>query len=230
MSEPISVVLIDDHVALRRGIELLLGRWGHVIAGSARDAAQGYEVVRRIRPDVVVIDLGLPGQDGAELTRRLVADDPDLAVLVYTGLEDGTRLSEALDCGARGFALKSGSPEDLIQAIRTLAEGGSYVDPRLSSVIVERATAEHVHELSPREREVLDLLAQGLTGADAARRLHLSPETVRTHIRNAMVKLQAHTRVHAVALALRQKEISLDAEEESPRPRGPSPVHRAANS
>jgi DNA-binding NarL/FixJ family response regulator len=228
MTEPISVVIVDDHVALRRGIELLLGRWGHVIAGSARDAAHAFEVVRRVRPDVVVIDLGLPGQDGADLTRRLLAYDPELAVLLYTGLEDRATLTGALDCGARGFALKSGSPEDLIKAIRALADGGSYVDPRLSAVIVGHEAAEHVHELSPREREMLDLLAQGLTGAEAARRLHLSPETVRTHIRNAMVKLRANTRVHAVALALRQHEISLDAE--STASGGTPPFHGAPTS
>lgn len=207
MSEPISVVMVDDHVALRRGTELLLGRWGHVIAGSARNAAEAEALIRKVRADVMVIDLGLPDESGAELTRRLAAEDPSLPVLLYTGIEDGGRINEALDCGARGFALKSGPPEELIGAIRVLAEGGSYMDPRLSSLVLDRSTTAHVHELSPREREILDLLAQGLTGAQAAQRLFLSPETVRTHVRNAMAKLEARTRVHAVALALRQREI-----------------------
>lgn len=207
-TEPISVVIVDDHVALRRGIELLLGRWGHVIAGSARDAADGYQVIRRVRPKVVVIDLALPDQDGADLTRRLAADDPDLPILLYTGLDDRARLEHALDCGARGFAMKAGPPEELIRAIRVLAEGGSYMDPRLSQLVLERT--EHVHELSPREREILGLLAHGLTGAQAAERLYLSPETVRTHVRNAMAKLAAHTRVHAVTLALNHREITFE--------------------
>lgn len=204
---PIRLVIVEDHVALRQGVELLLGRWGHVIAGAAADAAHGYELVRSARPDVAIIDLGLPDENGAELTRRLLAEDPATAVLLYTGIEDREELREALDCGARGFALKAGPPQELIGAIRVLVEGGDYLDPRLSSLMLARATTDGVHELSPREREVLDLLAQGLTGAQAAERLFLSPETVRTHVRNAMMKLEAHTRVHAVALALRQKEI-----------------------
>lgn len=208
MADPISVVMVDDHVALRRGTELLLGRWGHVIAGSACDAAEGYDLIRSVRAEVAVIDLGLPGENGAQLTRRLLRQEPDLSVLLYTGIDDHDAIAEALDCGARGFALKSGSPEDLIAAIRTLSQGGTYMDPRLASLMLDRSTTDQVHDLSPREREVLDLLAQGLTGAQAAKRLFLSPETVRTHVRNAMTKLEAHTRVHAVALALRQREIS----------------------
>ena len=206
-SSPIRLVIVEDHVALRQGVELLLGRWGHVITGSAADAAHGYDLVRSKRPDVAIVDLGLPGESGAQLTRRLLADDPTTAVLLYTGIEDQEKVSEALDCGARGFALKAGPPQELIGAIRVLAEGGSYMDPRLSSLVLACATTDRVHELSPREREVLDLLARGLNGAQAAQRLFLSPETVRSHVRNAMTKLEARTRVHAVALALRQQEI-----------------------
>jgi len=208
-SPPIRLVIVEDHVALRQGVELLLGRWGHVITGAAADAAHGYQLVRAVRPDVAIVDLGLPDESGAELTRRIVADDPTAAVLLYTGIEEQSKVKEALDCGARGFALKAGPPQELIGAIRLLAEGGDYMDPRLSSLMLARATTEGVHELSPREREVLDLLAHGMTGAQAAKRLFLSPETVRTHVRNAMAKLEARTRVHAVALALRQREISL---------------------
>lgn len=206
-SSTISLVIVEDHVALRQGIELLLGRWGHVIAGAAADAAHGLELVRSLRPDVAIVDLGLPDETGADLTRRLLAEDPTAAVLLYTGVQERDKVSDALDCGARGFALKAGPPQELIAAIRVLSEGGSYMDPRLSSHMLGRATTEQIHELSPREREILDLLAQGLTGAQAAQRLFLSPETVRTHVRNAMTKLEARTRVHAVALALREKEI-----------------------
>lgn len=206
---PIRLVIVEDHVALRQGIELLLGRWGHVITGSAADAAHGYQLIRSVRPDVAIIDPGLPGgESGAQLTRRLLSEDPSLAVLLYTGTEDQGTIDEALDCGARGFALKAGPPQELIAAIRALAKGGTYMDPRLSSSMLGRSTTERVHELSPREREILDLLARGFTGAQAAQRLFLSPETVRTHVRNAMTKLEARTRVHAVALALREKEIS----------------------
>ena len=203
----ITLAIVEDHVALRHGLELLLGRRGHVIAGAAADAAHGFELIRVAEPDVAVVDLGLPDETGAELTRRLLAEDPTTAVLLYTGVEDREKLSAALDCGARGFAQKAGPPQELIAAIRVLSKGGSYMDPRLSSQMLGRATTEPVSELSPREREVLDLLAQGLTGAQVAQRLFLSPETVRTHVRNAMTKLEARTRAHAIALALREKEI-----------------------
>jgi len=154
-----------------------------------------------------VIDIALPGESGIELTRRLMAAHPDLGVLLYTGLDDQRTLSSALDSGARGFALKAGPPEELLAAIRAVARGDTYVDQRLRPLLLARLTTERIGVLSPREREVLDLLAQGLTGEEVATRLSLSPETVRTHVRNAMDKLEAHTRVHAVAIALRQGEI-----------------------
>lgn len=213
-ADPITLVLVEDHVALRQGVELLLGRRGHVIAGATADADEGFQLICSVAPDVAVIDVGLGQESGAALTRRLLERVPELPILLYTGINDQEMISDALDCGARGFALKAGPPSELIEAIRVLKAGGTYMDPRLSSYMLGRSTTESVHELSPREREILDLLAQGHTGAQAAKLLFLSPETVRTHVRNAMAKLEAHTRVHAVALALRQQEISFDAHPE----------------
>lgn len=211
----ITVVLVEDHVALRKGIELLLSRRGCVIAGAADDAGAGYEIIRAKRPDVAIVDLGLAGESGTKLASRLLEETPEQGILVYTGVEDFDVISGALACGARGFVHKAGSPDDLVAAIRAVAAGGTYMDARLGSALLARSTTERVHGLTPREREILDLLAQGLTGAQAAKQLFLSPETVRTHIRNAMTKLEAHTRVHAIALALRKKEIGFD-EEASP--------------
>jgi DNA-binding NarL/FixJ family response regulator len=205
----LNVVLIDDHVALRKGIELLVGREGWRVAGVAGNAEDGYDLIRRRRPDVAIVDIALPGASGVDLIRRLVASEPELGILLYTGLDDSDTLVAALDCGAQGFALKAGAPEELMEAVRRVGDGGSYLDPRLRPLVLRRSTVERVHLLSPREREVLSLLAEGLTGEDIARRLHLSSETIRTHVRNAMEKLEAHTRVHALALALRQGEIAL---------------------
>jgi DNA-binding NarL/FixJ family response regulator len=203
----VNVVIVEDHVALRRGLELLLRDTDCRVIGTAGDAETALSLVDRRRPDVAIVDISLPGQSGIELTRNLLAQNPDLGVLLYTGVDDHETLSEALDCGARGFALKAGAPEELIGAIRAVAAGESYVDQRLRPLLLGRMTTERIGVLSPREREVLDLLAQGLTGEEVATRLTLSPETVRTHVRNAMDKLEAHTRVHAVAIALRQGEI-----------------------
>jgi DNA-binding NarL/FixJ family response regulator len=205
--ESVTVVIVEDHVALRRGLELLLRDTDCRVIGTADDAEAALSLVERRRPDVAIVDINLPGRSGIELTRSLLEQNPEIGVLLYTGVDDQDTLSEALDCGARGFALKAGPPEELLGAIRTVAAGESYVDRRLRPLLLGRLTTERIGLLSPREREVLDLLAQGLTGEEVATRLTLSPETVRTHVRNAMDKLEAHTRVHAVAIALRQGEI-----------------------
>ncbi len=203
----ISVVIVEDHLALRRGLEMLLRSGDFLVIGTADDAAGAEPLIERRRPDVAVIDISLPDESGVDLTRRLLQRNPDLGVLLYTGVEDRDVLTDALDCGARGFAMKAGPPEELLTAIRTVARVESYVDSRLRPLLLARSTTDRLGVLSPREREVLDLLARGLTGEQAATELSLSPETIRTHVRNAMDKLEANTRVHAVAIALREGEI-----------------------
>lgn len=203
----LNVVIVDDHVALRRGMELLLRRAGHHIVGTADDAEAGEALILRRRPDIALVDLALPGKSGAELTRSLLSSDPKLRIILYTGAADERQLLDALDAGAAGVALKSGDPEELEQAIRTVAAGDDYLDPRLTPLLARGANG-HVKTLSPREREVLGLLSQGLSGEEVAKQLFLSSETVRTHVRNAMSKLGAATRAHAVALALQRGEIS----------------------
>ena len=210
-AESVTVVIVEDHVALRRGLELLLRDTECKVVGVADDAESGVSIIERRRPTVAVVDINLPGMNGIELTRALMRAEREpatgTAVLLYTGIDDQEVLSAALDCGASGFALKAGPPEELLTAIRTVAAGGTYVDKRLRPLLLARGTTERIGVLSPREREVLDYLAKGLTGEEVASRLGLSPETVRTHVRNAMDKLEAHTRVHAVAIALRHGEI-----------------------
>jgi DNA-binding NarL/FixJ family response regulator len=190
-------------------MELLLRRAGHHIVGTADDAESGEQLILRRRPDVAVVDLALPGRSGADLTRSLLAEDPALRIVLYTGAGDERQLLEGLDAGAAGFALKSGDPEELDQAIRTVAAGEEYLDPRVTPLLAALGGGRRSHGvLSPREREILELLSRGLSGEDAAKELFLSSETVRTHVRNAMTKLGASTRVHAVALALQRGEIS----------------------
>lgn len=205
---PLNVVIVDDHVALRRGMELLLRRHGHHVVGTADDAESAESVILRRRPDVALIDLALPRASGAELTRRLLEEDPEMRIVLYTGAADERQLLEGLDAGAAGFALKSGDPDELEEAIRTVADGGEWIDPRLKPLLAANDGNGREHVLSPREREILGLLSKGLSGEDAAKQLFLSSETVRTHVRNAMNKLGATTRVHAVALALQRGEIT----------------------
>jgi DNA-binding NarL/FixJ family response regulator len=212
----VRVVLVEDHRALREGLELLLAREGCEVIASVGEPEEGYGAIDAGRPDVAIIDIRLPGESGIALTRRLLKAQPELGVVLYTGHSDVQLLFEGLDSGARGYALKDGPPEELFEAIRSIAAGGTYVDPRLRSALLSRGATKRVPHLSPREREILDLLAQGLTGEQIAVQLFLSPETVRTHVRNAMDKLEAHTRVHAIAIALRQGEISLPEGAEEP--------------
>jgi DNA-binding NarL/FixJ family response regulator len=202
-----TVVLVEDHVALRKGIELLLRSEGLSVIGVADDIDYAYELVSRRRPDVVLVDVGLRDGSGLELARRLLADDPDAGVLLYTGSVDRDVLADAVSTGVRGIALKNGTPRELVGAIHSIAAGGSYFDHELSTL----AAPPHPksgHVLSPREREILGMLANGMNGTAISRELMISSETVRTHVRNAMRKLAAKTRVHAVTLAIQRHEIS----------------------
>jgi DNA-binding NarL/FixJ family response regulator len=208
LAVPMRLVLIEDHQALREGLELLLGREGCEVVGTAGTAAEGRELIERLEPDVSLVDIRLGDDSGIELTRDVLDADPERRVVLYTGSSDVELLISGLDSGARGYALKEGTPSELTGALETVAEGGTYVDPRLRPALLSRQTTQRMPSLSKREREIMDLLAQGLTGEDVAERLVLSSETVKTHIRNAMSKLEAHTRVHAVAIALREGYIS----------------------
>jgi DNA-binding NarL/FixJ family response regulator len=202
------LVLIEDHQALREGLELLLGREGCIVVGTAGTASEGQQLVEELAPDVALVDIRLGDDDGIDLTRKLLLGDPDRRIVLYTGSSDEDLLFDGLDSGAAGYALKDGSPRELVDALALVADGGSYVDPRLRPALLSRRSTERLPSLSNREREILDLLAQGLTGEQVAEKLVLSAETIKTHIRNAMSKLEAHTRVHAIAIALREGYIS----------------------
>jgi len=209
---PLRLVLIEDHQALREGLELLLGREGCEVVGTAGTAEQGRELIERLEPDVALVDIRLGEGNGIRLTAELIDADPERRVVLYTGSSDIDLLISGLDSGARGYALKEGTPSELTTALTTVAEGGTYVDPRLHPALLSRRATQTQRALSKREREIMDLLAQGLTGEQVAERLFLSPETIKTHIRNAMSKLEATTRVHAIAIALREGYISPPAE------------------
>jgi DNA-binding NarL/FixJ family response regulator len=202
------LVLIEDHQALREGLELLLDREGCQVVGTAGTARDGRELVESLDPDVALVDIRLGDDSGIKLTADLVDADPGRRIVLYTGSADVDLLISGLDSGARGYALKDGTPTELKTALRTVAEGGTYVDPRLHPALLSRKATQTQRVLSKREREIMDLLAQGLTGEQVAERLFLSPETIKTHIRNAMSKLEANTRVHAIAIALRDGFIS----------------------
>src|SRR5919204_3369659 len=205
------LVIVDDHEALREGLVALLRGHGMEVVGTAGNVAGGVDLVEHAEPDVAIVDIRLPDGSGIDLTRELLSRHPELGVVLYTGDADIELLYSGLDSGARGYALKAGSMQELVGAIERIVAGGSYVDPRLDRILLSpRATAQ-LPQLSPREREIMHLMAEGRTAEAIGTTLGVSVETVRTHVRNVIRKLQARNRVHAIALALERGEIALDA-------------------
>jgi DNA-binding NarL/FixJ family response regulator len=201
-----SLVLVEHHEALRDGLAVLLERRGFNVVGCATTAARGEEVIAERKPDVAVVGVDLPDERGTELVRRLNDRPPCPKFVIYTGLNDPDLLEAAYRSGARGLVAKPTGLPVLVEALREVWRGGRYFDrsfaPKNGNGGAERA-------LSRREAEILGMLAEGLTGEQIAQRLVLSPETIRTHIRNAMEKLDARTRTEAVVKALRQEEIEM---------------------
>ena len=202
----IKLVVVDDHEAMREGLVGLLGERGLDVAGTAASGSAAIDTVRHARPDMVLLDTSLPDMSAAEVVRQLTAEHPGIIVLLY-GDPDPIALDEGFKAGASGYALKRGPADELVGAIDQVAAGGTFVDPRVD----RRATPREggpPPRLSPREREVLALTATGLTAEDVGTQLGVSVETVRTHTRNAVRKLGARNRLHAVVLASRSGEIS----------------------
>ena len=204
-----TLVIVDDHEALREGLAALLGAHGLEVVGAAGNVAAGVDLVAHTEPDVAIVDIRLPDGSGIDLCRDLLKVRPDLGVMLYTGDADAELLYDGLDSGARGYALKAGSMEELVSAIERVAAGGSYVDPRLDRILLSPRATSGVSQLSPREREIMHLMAEGLTAEKIGDQISVSVETVRTHVRNVIRKLQARNRVHAIALALERGEIAL---------------------
>jgi DNA-binding NarL/FixJ family response regulator len=150
----------------------------------------------------------MPHLSGIELAKQVAVSSPDTSIVFYTAYGDHALLSEALDLGARGFVLKEAPLDDLVRAVERVAAGEAYVDPVLAGVLVSSHRSDQLPALTQREREVLRLLADGLSNEEIGKQLYISPETVRTHVRKAMAKLEADTRTQAVAIALRQSLIS----------------------
>ena len=199
--EQIEVIVVEDHLSMRKGIELLLRQAGLRVVGLASELDEARALLQRRRHDVALIDVHLGDESAVEMVVELLARRPESGVVLYTGYTGPhAGLEEAVAAGARGFVLKSSPAQRLIDALITVADGGTYIDPHLAGVLSGHADASRLRVLSPREREILGLLADGLTGQAIAEQLFLSPETVRTHVRNATTKLGASTRVQAVAI------------------------------
>jgi DNA-binding NarL/FixJ family response regulator len=199
----LTCLVADDHPAVLEAVCDYLTEAGVSVVARVGDGEAALAQLESLRPDVALVDVRMPRLGGLELARRSAKNAPDTAIVLYTGYGDLALLTEALDVGVRGFVVKEAPLEDVVRALREVAAGRQYVDPVLAGTLAITA-GEQGARLTTREREVLRLLAEGLANEEIGRRLFISAETVRTHVRKAMLKLDADTRTEAVAKALRQ--------------------------
>ncbi|MEU4569833.1 response regulator transcription factor [Micromonospora sp. NPDC023956] len=217
----IRVLLADDHHLVRTGFRVILETEDDVeVVGEASDGRQAVDLAARQRPDVVLMDVEMPGVDGLEATRQIVAADAGPAVLILTTFDRDDYLFAALQAGASGFLLKNGTPEELIDAVRVVARGDALLAPEITRRVIAtfarpggtagsgRTDGARLAELTPREHEVLVLLAGGATNAEIAAALFLGEATVKTHVSRVLAKLRLRDRTQAVVYAYEHRVVT----------------------
>ena len=206
------VLLVDDHDLFRTGLRNLLADQGVDVVGEAQTGAEALGLVRDLAPDVVVMDLNMPGMNGVEATRQINVLAPLTRVLVLTISDQDADVLDAILAGASGYLLKDSSIQDLLQGIRSAAVGEALISPHIAAKVLQRVRATSTSpeiadtiraELSDREIEVLKLIANGTDNAQIAAELHISPKTVKNHISNILMKLQIDNRIQAAVYAVR---------------------------
>jgi DNA-binding NarL/FixJ family response regulator len=197
----ITCLIVDDHEVVREGLRLSLSRAPHIrVVGEAADGESAISLTERRRPDVVIMDIRMPGMDGLEATKLLREKVPGIPVLIFTAYGERSLLSRGLESGAKGYVLKEAPHQTLVRAIEKVAAGDGFVDPDLMPTFLQGKD----DMLTAREREILQHLADGMSNAEVAARLFISQETVKSHVRHILTKLEADTRTQAVAIALRE--------------------------
>ncbi|HKG09651.1 MAG TPA: response regulator transcription factor [Gaiellaceae bacterium] len=211
-TETLRVLLVDDHDLFRTGLRNLLEEQTVQVVGEAADGAQAIRMVRELAPDVVVMDLNMPGMSGVEATRQVTTLAPLTRVVVLTISDQDEDVMNAILAGACGYLMKDSSIQDLMQGIKAASVGESLISPHIAAKVLQRLRATGTNEadaamiraeLSDREIEVLKLIANGKDNAQIAADLHISPKTVKNHISNILMKLQIDNRIQAAVYAVR---------------------------
>lgn len=207
----IKVLIVEDHALTRTGLRTALDCNASLeVVGEASDGEAGLEEALRLKPDVAVVDIGLPGIDGIELTRRIRRDLPKTKVLILTMHDMDDEVIATLAAGADAYCLKSADPERIVDAVKAAASGGAYFDPGIAHVVLRAFNRPEVtasaagSPLTPRETDILQLIAGGTSNAEIAQQLSIGLGTVKGHIRDLMEKLSASDRTHAAVIALRR--------------------------
>lgn len=208
MSAP-RVLIVEDHALVRAGLRTALAGAGFDVVGEAADGPRGLAMAAELRPDVLVLDIGLPGIDGIELTRRVQEQLPQMRVVILTMHDVDRDVLAALAAGADAYVLKTSDQDAVITAVRVAAEGGAYFDPQIAHIVLQefgvpRRANDVDSPLTSRETQILRLIAEGVGNAEIGQRLYLSLGTVKGHIRDILDKLSASDRTHAAVTALRR--------------------------
>ncbi len=204
---PLRVVLVEDHALIRTGLRTSLRAIGYDVVGEAADGISALPLVQDLNPDVCVVDLGLPGKDGATLTREIKALDLPTRVVVLTMKEDEPAVVAAIQAGAEGYCLKASGLDVILDAIKTVAAGGAFFDPTIAGLVLRRLLPQgsdaSASPLTPRETEILVLISRGVSNNQIAEQLYVSLGTVKAHVAEILKKLSAADRAHAAAIAVR---------------------------
>ena len=205
-SEPIRLMIVDDHTMVRRGLTTILKVFDDLqLVGEAESGESAVQLCAEVLPDVILMDMSLPGMDGATATRAIRKKFPQTQIIVLTSFKEGILIKQALEAGAIGYLLKDVSADDLVQAIRSAHAGRATLSPEAAQSLVETANLPPTpgQDLTEREREVLALMIEGLNNVQIAGRLTVSPSTIKSHVSNILSKLGVTSRTEAVTLALR---------------------------
>jgi NarL family two-component system response regulator LiaR len=222
MSSSIRVLVVDDHAIVRKGIRAMLETVPDIeMAGEAANGREALIATEKLRPDVVLMDLVMPAMNGIEAIRRIMAQDPEARILVLTTFAGEDKIFPAVRAGALGYHLKDSSPQELVQAIRQVYRGESSLHPMIARKVLQELSRPSerpptLDPLTPREVEVLRLVAQGLDNQEIAEKLVISEATARTHVSHILSKLHLASRTQAALYALREGLASLDGATEPP--------------